>query len=62
MGALTGQPANLTVSRLYLPSDSGLDIPELELTVKDKTHYSVTFNDKPMVGGVGILGQQRYCS
>ncbi|HFE7145072.1 TPA: polysaccharide biosynthesis tyrosine autokinase [Klebsiella michiganensis] len=55
-GRLTGkQPANLTVSRLYLPSDSGLDIPELELTVKDKTHYSVTFNDKPMVGEVGIL-------
>jgi tyrosine-protein kinase Etk/Wzc len=35
---LTGkQPGSLTVSRLYLPSDSGQDIPKLKLTVKDKT-------------------------
>ena len=53
---LTGKPAgNLTVSRLYLPSDSSLDIPELKLTVKDNTHYSVTFNDKLMTGEVGVL-------
>ncbi|ENQ6476592.1 polysaccharide biosynthesis tyrosine autokinase [Klebsiella pneumoniae] len=53
---LTGkQPGNLTVSRLYLPTDSKLDIPQLNLTVIDKTHYSVTFNDKQMSGEVGVL-------
>ncbi|WP_270455370.1 polysaccharide biosynthesis tyrosine autokinase [Klebsiella quasipneumoniae] len=53
---LTGkQPGNLTVSRLYLPTDSELDIPQLNLTVIDKTHYSVTFNDKQMSGEVGVL-------
>lgn len=53
---LTGkQIGNVTVSRLYLPSDSELDIPKLELTVKDKMHYSVTFNDKKMSGEVGVL-------
>lgn len=56
LARLTGkQMGNLTVSRLYLPSDSKLDIPELTLTVKDKTHYSVAFNDKQMSGEVGIL-------
>lgn len=53
---LTGKRiGNVTVSRLYLPSDSELDIPKLELTVKDKMHYSVTFNDKKMSGEVGVL-------
>ena len=53
---LTGkQPGNLTVSRLYLPTDSELDIPQLNLTVIDKTQYSVTFNDKQMSGEVGVL-------
>ncbi|MEN0617500.1 polysaccharide biosynthesis tyrosine autokinase [Klebsiella indica] len=53
---LTGQkPGSLTVSRLYLPSDSELDIPNLKLTVKDKNHYSVTFNDRQMSGVVGSL-------
>lgn len=53
---LTGkQQGSLTVSRLYLPSDSELDIPELKLIVKDKTHYSVTFNDVQMSGEVGVL-------
>jgi tyrosine-protein kinase Etk/Wzc len=27
----------------------------LKLTVKDKTHYSVTFNDQQMTGEVGVL-------
>ncbi|WP_159216591.1 GNVR domain-containing protein, partial [Klebsiella pneumoniae] len=35
--------------------DSELDIPQLNLTVIDKTHYSVTFNDKQMSGEVGVL-------
>jgi len=53
---LTGKKAgSVTVSRLYLPSDSGLDTPSLKLTVKDKNHYSVTFNDKQMSGEVGVL-------
>ncbi|MFH2502124.1 polysaccharide biosynthesis tyrosine autokinase [Klebsiella indica] len=53
---LTGQKSgSLKVSRLYLPSDSDLDIPNLELVVKDKNHYSVTFNDKQMSGAVGSL-------
>ncbi|HBT3065700.1 TPA: polysaccharide biosynthesis tyrosine autokinase [Klebsiella aerogenes] len=53
---LTGkQSGNVTVSRLYLPSDSELDIPELKLTVKDKNHFIVTFNDKDMPGEVGVL-------
>lgn len=53
---LTGkQSGNLTVGRLYLPSDSELDIPKLKLTVKDKTHYIATFNDEDMVGKVGVL-------
>ena len=53
---LTGKKTgNLTVSRLYLPSDSQSDIPELKLTVKDKNHYIVTFNDKDMPGEVGVL-------
>ncbi|WP_446920387.1 polysaccharide biosynthesis tyrosine autokinase [Klebsiella pneumoniae] len=53
---LTGQKAgNLTVSRLYLPSESELDVPQLMLTVKDKNHYSVTFNDKTISGEVGVL-------
>ena len=49
------QMGNLTVSRLYLPTDSKSDIPELTLTVKDNTHYSVSFNDKQMLGEVGVL-------
>ncbi|HHN8240528.1 polysaccharide biosynthesis tyrosine autokinase [Klebsiella quasipneumoniae] len=53
---LTGQKAgNLTVSRLYLPSDSELDSPSLKLTVKDLDSYSVTFKDKQISGKVGIL-------
>ncbi|MHC8050378.1 Wzz/FepE/Etk N-terminal domain-containing protein, partial [Klebsiella pneumoniae] len=53
---LTGkQLGNLTVSRLYLPSDGDEEIPTLKLIVKDKTHYSLTFNDKEMSGKVGIL-------
>lgn len=53
---LTGkQPSSLTVSRLYLPSDNKLDVPKLELVVKDKNHYSVTFNDKKISGEVGVL-------
>ncbi|HBT3176089.1 polysaccharide biosynthesis tyrosine autokinase [Klebsiella aerogenes] len=53
---LTGkQSGHLAVSRLYLPSASELDIPELKLTVKDKNHYIVTFNDKDMSGEVGVL-------
>lgn len=46
---------SVAVSRLYLPSDSGLDTPSLELTVKDKNQYSVIFNDKQMYGEVGAL-------
>ncbi|MBD7314437.1 polysaccharide biosynthesis tyrosine autokinase [Klebsiella pneumoniae] len=49
------QMGNLTVSRFYLPTDSKSDIPELTLTVKDNTHYSVSFNDKQMLGEVGVL-------
>ncbi|HHR5697827.1 TPA: polysaccharide biosynthesis tyrosine autokinase [Klebsiella michiganensis] len=53
---LTGdKPGKLTVSRLYLPSDSDSDIPKLKLTVKDKNHYSVVFNDIEMIGEVGVL-------
>ncbi|TLV21533.1 polysaccharide biosynthesis tyrosine autokinase [Klebsiella indica] len=53
---LTGQkPGRLTVTRLYLPSDSNLDTPEMTLTVRDKKHYSVTFNDQELMGEVGIL-------
>lgn len=53
---LTGERAgSVTVSRLYLPSDGGLDTPSLKLTVKDKNHYSVIFNDKQMSGEVGSL-------
>lgn len=53
---LTGQKGgSLTVSRLYLPSDNELDVPKLTLTVKDKHHYSVTFNDQEMKGEVGVL-------
>ncbi|HGW5561685.1 TPA: polysaccharide biosynthesis tyrosine autokinase [Klebsiella pneumoniae] len=53
---LTGKDhGSLTVSRLYLPSESEADIPKLELTVKDKTHFSVTFNDKNIMGESGTL-------
>lgn len=53
---LTGKDhGSLTVSRLYLPSESEGDIPKLELTVKDKTHFSVTFNDKNIMGESGTL-------
>lgn len=53
---LTGKRAgSVTVSRLYLPSDGGSDTPSLTLTVKDKNHYSVIFNDKQMSGEVGSL-------
>ena len=53
---LTGERAgSVTVSRLYLPSDGGLDTPSLKLTVKEKNHYSVNFNDKQMSGEVGSL-------
>ena len=53
---LTGkQPGRLMVSRLYLPSDNDLDTPSLKLTVKDKRHYSVIFDDKVMQGEVGVL-------
>ena len=53
---LTGKRAgSVTVSRLYLPSDGGSDTPSLKLTVKDKNHYSVIFNDKQMSGEVGSL-------
>lgn len=46
---------SLTVSRLYLPSNNDLDVPNLKLHVKDDTHYSVTFNDREMIGKVGVL-------
>lgn len=49
------QMGNLTVSRLFLPADSKMDMPKLTLTVKDNTHYSVNFNDKEMQGEVGVL-------
>ncbi|HDT0417467.1 TPA: polysaccharide biosynthesis tyrosine autokinase [Klebsiella michiganensis] len=53
---LTGkQPGRLTVSRLYLPSEDDLDAPSLKLTVKDKHHYSVIFEDNLMQGEVGVL-------
>lgn len=53
---LTGKhSSSLVVSRLYLPSDSDLDIPTLKLMVKDKNHYSITFNDNQMQGMVGTL-------
>lgn len=46
---------SLAVSRLYLPMDGDLDIPKLKLTVKDKNHYSIAFNDNQIVGVVGVL-------
>lgn len=53
---LTGeQPGKLTVSRFYLPSNGGVDIPELTLVVKNKKHYSVFFDDKEFTGEVGVL-------
>lgn len=53
---LTGRKSGtVVVSRLYLPSDSALDIPEMKLMVKDKNHYSVIFNDHQMMGDVGKL-------
>lgn len=53
---LTGKkPGDLTISKLYLPTDSELDIPELKLKVEDKNHYSATFNDKEFSGKVGLL-------
>lgn len=53
---LTGkQPGRLTVSRLYLPSEDDLDAPSLKLTVKDKHHYNVIFDDNLMQGEVGVL-------
>lgn len=48
-------PGTLKVSRLYLPSVSTSDVPELKLTVKDKRHYRVAFNDKEIDGEVGVL-------
>lgn len=48
------KPGTLTISRLYLPSDGSQDTPKLKLTVKDKTHYSVTFDEKQIAGEVGI--------
>ncbi|HBV3334701.1 TPA: tyrosine-protein kinase, partial [Klebsiella pneumoniae] len=53
---LTGkQPGNLSISRLYLPSDNAQDIPELKFTVKDKDHYSIIFDNNEMMGRVGVL-------
>ncbi|EGB37061.1 putative tyrosine-protein kinase in cps region (ORF6) [Escherichia coli H736] len=41
------KPENLTITRLYLPS-SDKELPELNLTVKDKLHYTVEYNGKKL--------------
>ncbi|HCB1497644.1 tyrosine-protein kinase Etk/Wzc [Klebsiella oxytoca] len=46
---------SLAISRLYIPSESDLDVPSLKLVVKDKTHYSVIFNGEKILGEVGVL-------
>lgn len=43
------------MSRLYIPLDNDLDTPVLKLTVKDKNHYSIVYDDKYMEGEVGTL-------
>lgn len=48
------KPENLTITRLYLPS-SDKELPELNLTVKDKLHYTVEYNGKKIDGVVGVL-------
>ncbi len=53
---LTGRKTGtLEVSRLYIPLDNDLDTPVLKLTVKDKNHYSIVYDDKYMEGEVGTL-------
>ncbi|HBR1085694.1 TPA: polysaccharide biosynthesis tyrosine autokinase [Klebsiella pneumoniae] len=50
-----GKGGQLNISRLYLPSDGDLDIPELKLRVIDKNHYDVIYNDQQMSGITGRL-------
>ncbi|HHT7472340.1 tyrosine-protein kinase Etk/Wzc [Raoultella planticola] len=45
---------NIVISRLYL-ENTGDDVPELILTVKDKRHYIIQYNGKEIEGSVGDL-------
>ncbi|HDV8764760.1 TPA: polysaccharide biosynthesis tyrosine autokinase, partial [Raoultella ornithinolytica] len=45
---------NISISRLYL-ENTGDDLPELILTVKDKRHYTIQYNGKEIEGLVGEL-------
>lgn len=48
------KPGRISISRLYVP-DNGDETPELELLVKDKNHYIISYNDKQFQGVVGEL-------
>lgn len=51
---LGDKPGNIVISRLYLPTD-GNDVPEIKLTVKDSTHYTISGDGFSLTGKVGIL-------
>lgn len=48
------KPANLVISRLYLPID-GNDVPEIKLVVKDNKHFIITGDGFSLTGQVGVL-------
>ncbi|HEN4850080.1 TPA: polysaccharide biosynthesis tyrosine autokinase [Klebsiella quasipneumoniae subsp. similipneumoniae] len=48
------KPANLVISRLYLPID-GNDVPEIKLVVKDNKHFVITGDGFSLTGQVGVL-------
>ncbi|HBQ8072084.1 TPA: tyrosine-protein kinase, partial [Klebsiella pneumoniae] len=45
----------LVVSRLYLPTSEDIDVPKVELTVKDNEHFVVKGDDFTFNGKVGEL-------
>ncbi|EPY4498293.1 polysaccharide biosynthesis tyrosine autokinase [Klebsiella sp. 1SOBk5mer] len=44
----------ISISTLYLPQD-GSDIPEIELVVKDKNHYTINTENESFTGTIGEL-------
>lgn len=46
---------NLAISRLYLPNSDGITPAHLELIVKDRKHYTVSYDNTKFDGEVGVL-------
>lgn len=49
------KPANIDVTRIYLPKVEGQDSPSINVKIKDKNHYQIEYGDTTLDGVVGEL-------